>query len=171
MDQNLYRIQDKALLIGLLSGGGGFHSPTVVLSGLTAEQATAKPQGLPHSIAEIVGHMWFYQDIFNRAAKGEFARFPDHAPEGWPSVGPEAWDQMRSRYLESIEESKHIVETSTKLDEKMLPDGVEIPILEKETYGSGLLHAVVHNGHHLGQIITIRQLMGLWPPEAGSMTW
>src|SRR5262245_907582 len=171
MNPNLYRIQDKALLLGLLSGDGGFHSPAVVLSGLTAEQAAAKRHGLPHSIAEIVGHMWFYQDIFNRAAKGEFAKFPDHAPEGWPSVGAESWDQMRARYLESIEESKRIVETSTRLDEKLLPDGVDIPFLEKETFGSGLLHSVVHNGHHLGQIITIRQLIGFWPPEAGSMTW
>jgi hypothetical protein len=54
----LYRIGDPSLLIGLLSGEGGFHGPLVVLDGLTEEQAQAKPHGLPHSIAEIVAHMY-----------------------------------------------------------------------------------------------------------------
>jgi hypothetical protein len=29
----------------------------------------------------------------------------------------------------------------------------------------------VHSSHHLGQIITIRQLLGLWPPPGGTLTW
>ena len=40
----LYRIEDRDLLIGLLSGEGGFRGAAVVLEGLTAEQTFAKPQ-------------------------------------------------------------------------------------------------------------------------------
>jgi hypothetical protein len=29
----------------------------------------------------------------------------------------------------------------------------------------------VHSSHHLGQVVTIRQLLGLWPPPAGALTW
>ena len=28
-----------------------------------------------------------------------------------------------------------------------------------------------HNAHHLGQVILLRQLLGAWPPPAGSWTW
>jgi uncharacterized damage-inducible protein DinB len=171
MGSFLYRVQDRYLLTGFLRGEGGFHSPAVVLSGLTPAQAAATVHGLPHSIAGIVGHMWFYQDYFNRCAASGFQPFPQHAAEGWPNVEPGQWEDIRNRYLASIAEAKRIVETSTTLDEKLLPDGVPMPFLAKESFGSGLLHAVVHNGHHLGQIVTIRQLMGLWPPESGSMTW
>ena len=41
----------------------------------------------------------------------------------------------------------------------------------QESCGSGILQAAMHSGHHLGQIITMRQLMGLWPPPGGTITW
>lgn len=167
----LYKLGDKNTLTGLLNGEGGFHGPSVVLDGLTAEQAHAKPHGLPHSIAEIVAHMCYWQEWFNECASSGFRGLPQHAAEGWPPVPSDGWDAVRSRYLAAIEESKRIVAASDLLDEPLLPPGVPIPFLEKESRGSGILHATVHNGHHLGQIVTIRQLMGVWPPAAGSMTW
>jgi uncharacterized damage-inducible protein DinB len=96
---------------------------------------------------------------------------PSQAAEGWPPVPSGLWDAVRSRYLAAIEESKRILATSTVLSEPLLPAGVQMPVLAKESRGSGILHVVVHNGHHLGQIVTIRQLLGVWPPAAGSMTW
>ena len=166
-----YKIEDRNLLIGLLSGEGGFHGPVAVLEGLTAEQALAKPHGLPHSIAEIVGHMCYWQEWFNRCAVEGFTGMAEHAPEGWPAVAPEGWEALRTRYLAAIEEAKKIVTTSTALNDSLLPSNVPIPFLARESKGSGILHAAVHSGHHLGQIVTMRQLMGLWPPQAGSMTW
>jgi uncharacterized damage-inducible protein DinB len=167
----LYKVDDRSLLTGLLSGEGGFHGPAVVLDGLTAQQSVAKPHGLPHSIAEIVAHMCYWQDWFNGCTTAGFTGIPEHAAGGWPAVSADGWDALRSRYLASIEAAKRIVATSDSLGESLLPPGVLIPPLAKESRGSGILHAVVHNGHHLGQIVTLRQLMGLWPPAAGSMTW
>lgn len=96
---------------------------------------------------------------------------PEHAAEGWPSVSAAGWEGLRKRYLASIEEGQRIAAESNTLDQPLLPPGVEIPVLDKDSRGSGILHAAVHSSHHLGQIITIRQLMGCWPPAAGSMTW
>ena len=39
------------------------------------------------------------------------------------------------------------------------------------TVQQALAHIAVHNAHHLGQVVTLRQLMGQWPPPAGSWTW
>jgi uncharacterized damage-inducible protein DinB len=167
----LYQTGDRNLLTGLLNGETGFHSPAVVLDGLTPEQALAKPHGLPHSIAEIVAHMAYWQEWFNACARTGFTALPQHAAEGWPDVSTTTWEALRLRYLASIDDAKTIVATSDALNESLLPPGVPIPFLEKESRGSGILHAVIHNGHHLGQIVTLRQLLGLWPPAAGSMTW
>jgi uncharacterized damage-inducible protein DinB len=95
---------------------------------------------------------------------------PQHAAESWPAGSAGNWDALRTRYLDSIEEAKRIAARSDSLNDPILPPDVQIPVLAKESRGSGLLHAAVHNSHHLGQIITLRQLMGVWPP-AGSMTW
>ena len=96
---------------------------------------------------------------------------PEHAADGWPAVAADGWDALRTRYLAAIEQAKQIVAASDSLDQSLLPPGVSIPFLARESRGSGILHATVHSGHHLGQIVTMRQLMGVWPPPAGSMTW
>jgi|SRR5450755_1675069 hypothetical protein len=167
----MHKIDDRSLLIGLLSGEGDFRGPAAVLDGLTAEQALAKPHSLPHSIAEIVAHMCYWQEWFNSCAVDGFTGIAEHASVGWPAVSSGGWNAWRTRYLNAIEEAKRIVAVSQSLGESLLPPGVEIPALANESRGSGILRATIHSGHHLGQIVTMRQLMGLWPPAAGSMTW
>jgi uncharacterized damage-inducible protein DinB len=167
----LYTVNDRSLVISLLRGEGVFRGPVDVLDGLTAEQAIARPHGLPHSIAEIVAHMCYWQEWFNRCAVTGFTGVPEHAAEGWPTVPADGWDALRTRYLAAIEAGTQIVAASNTLDEPLLPPDVPIPFLARESRGSGILHATVHSGHHLGQIVTMRQLLGLWPPPAGSMTW
>ena len=171
MAANLYRIEDRDLLEMVMGVSVGFHSPEAVLSGLTGEQATAKPPGAPHSIAEIVAHMCFWQDCFNQIALNGFTGFPEHAEGGWPPCPADEWPALHDRYLAVIGESEQIARSAPDLDAKLLPEGVPIPFLERDTRGSGVLHGAIHAAHHLGQVVLLRQLMGLWPPPAGSMTW
>jgi uncharacterized damage-inducible protein DinB len=166
-----YGADDPNLLTSLLNGEGIHLEPGAVLDGLTADQAHAKPHGLPHSIAEIVAHMCYWQEWFNDCTVVGFTGIAAHAVDGWPSVSPDGWDALRTRYLHSVGEGKRIAEESGSLGDPVLPPGVDIPSLANESRGSGLLRAAVHSTHHLGQIITIRQLLGLWPPPAGTITW
>lgn len=168
---DLYSIQDRNLLRLIAGVSVGFHSPEVVLSGLTPEQATTKPQGAPHSIAEIVAHICFWQDYFNQAARQGFRGLPRHASEGWPPCSAADWLELHDRFLSVIRESQEIAADAPDLDLKLLPEGVKIPFLDHDTRGSGVLHGAIHSAHHLGQIVLLRQILGLWPPAAGSMTW
>ena len=167
----VYRIDDPDVLVGALGGEGVYLGPTAVLDGLTAAQAEAKPSGLPHSIAEIVAHLCYWQESFNGCALAGFTGLPEHADEGWPAVPAGEWDTVRARYLASIDAAKRIAVASGSLNEPLLPPDVSIPLLARESRGSGVLHAAMHNAHHLGQVTTLRQLMGAWPPPGGSMTW
>ena len=167
----LYRADDPNLLTSVLNGEGVHLEPGAVLDGLTADQARAKPHGLPHSIAELVAHMCYWQEWFNECVVVGFTGIAKHSVDGWPSVSPDGWDALRTRYLRSLDEAKRIAAESASLGEPVLPPGVEVPSLGRESRGAGLLHAAVHSSHHLGQVITIRQVMGLWPPPGGTLTW
>jgi uncharacterized damage-inducible protein DinB len=167
----LYRADDPNLLTSLLRGEGVHLEPGAILDGLTADQAHAKPRGLPHSIAEIVAHICYWQEWFTNCAVVGFTGIAKHAVDGWPPVAPTGWDALRTRYLDAVAEAERIAAESVSLGDAVLPPGVDIPILAHESRGAGLLHAAVHSSHHLGQIITIRQLLGLWPPAAGTLAW
>ena len=167
----LYRADDRNLLSSVLRAEGVHLGPGAVLDGLTAEQAHAKPQGLPHSIAEIVAHICYWQEWFNGCAIAGFTGISEHAVDGWPAVPADGWDALRTQCLRSIEEAQRIAAESDSLGDPLLPPSVHMPSLATESRGSGILHAAVHSSHHIGQMITMRQLMGLWPPPGGTITW
>ncbi len=167
----LHKVDDRALLISVLNGEGVYLAPAGILDGLTPDRAHAKPHGIPHSIAEIVAHMCHWQEWFNDCATRGFTGIAKHAVDGWPDVPADGWDAVRTRYLHALEEAKRIAAESDSLGDPLLPPHVQIPSLAKESRGSGILQAAMHSGHHLGQIITMRRLMGLWPPPGGSITW
>ena len=166
-----YRVADRNLLRSALVAEGVHLGPGAVLDGLTAEQAHAKPHGLPHSIAEIVAHICYWQEWFNGCAIAGFTGIPEHAADGWPAVPADGWNALRTRFLRSIEEAQRIAAESDSLGDPLLPAGIDIPALAMDSLGSGILHAALHSSHHMGQIITIRQLIGLWPPPGGTITW
>lgn len=171
MSKPLYSISDRDLLRSAVDFQGGFLHPAAVLEGLSEEQATAKPCGAPHSIAEIVAHMHYWQEYFIRIAKDGEAEYPERAEIGWPPVPAETWPELRDRFLASIEAAKEIASTSARLDERLLPEDFPLPFWDRESVGSGLLHGAIHGAHHLGQIVTLRQIMQLWPPPQGGVTW
>ena len=48
---------------------------------------------------------------------------------------------------------------------------VEDDRLIREMTRDALVHVAHHNAYHLGQIVSLRQAMGLWPPAGGGWTW
>lgn len=167
----LHQIHDRELLHAIAGVNLGFHAPAAVLEGLTGEQATMRPPGAPHSIAEITAHICYWQDFFNRIALEGFTGAPAHAAEGWPPCEAEEWPALRDRFLAVVAQSRQIARKCSGLDQKLLPEGLEIPFLNHDTRGTGVLHGAIHSAHHLGQIVLLRQIMGLWPPPAGPLTW
>jgi uncharacterized damage-inducible protein DinB len=171
MSESLYVMRDRGLLEAMARFDAGFHSPRVILDGLTEEQATARPHGLPHSIADIAGHICYWQEWFNDIAEGRRRDAPEHASGGWPEMAAGGWEALRERLLNSVDTAARLARECPRLDEKLLRPDSQLPVLRRDTCGSGLMQAAMHGAHHLGQIVTIRQLLGLWPPRRGSLTW
>jgi uncharacterized damage-inducible protein DinB len=144
-----------------------FMPPVGVIEGLSAEDAERRPPNAPHSIAEIVAHMAFWQEWFDRRAQGTGGPMAGHAAEGWPPIEPGSWPALRERFVSGLERLAALGASAGR----PLDPPVEYPPLARYTVGDALVHVAMHNAHHLGQVVLLRQQMGLWPPPAGSYTW
>jgi uncharacterized damage-inducible protein DinB len=142
-----------------------FMPPSRALDGLAAGDAERRLPGAPHSIAEIVAHLSFWQEWFGRRAQGVTEPMASHAAEGWPDVAPGAWAVTRESFLSGLER------IAAMGGPRPVAPPIEYPPLAGYTAHDVLVHVAMHNAHHLGQVVLLRQQMGCWPPPSGSYTW
>ena len=144
-----------------------FMPPARALDGVSAQDAARRLTGASHSIAEIIAHMAFWQEWFGRRVQGIGEPMATHAAEGWPDVGPGTWPALRERFLSGIER----LSASEVNGGRPVDPPLEYPPLGRYTVLDALVHVAMHNAHHLGQVVLLRQQMGCWPPPSGSYTW
>jgi uncharacterized damage-inducible protein DinB len=143
--------------------------PAHAIENLSAQQAMERLSGASHSIAEIVGHMVFWQEWVQQRCNGVAQPIPKKAALGWPDVQGDTWPALQARFVNGLDGLAKMAERG-ELDLKVAP-AVEVPHLADLTRRDALTHVGLHNAHHLGQIVVLRQIMGLWPPPSGGMTW
>jgi len=141
--------------------------PAGLLDDLAPEQAAAKPIPGGHSIVEILAHVVYWQAWFIDRCEGRDAGMAATASIGWPAAGAEDWEPLKTRFLKGLETAVALEPHAANL----LDPPINFPPLAHYTVRDGLTHVAVHNAHHLGQIVTLRQLLGAWPPPQGSWTW
>lgn len=153
----------------LLADTHGHIGPLPALEALDAALADQRPSGAPHSIAEIVAHMAFWQEWFCARCDGTAAPLVEHAADGWPPVTPGSWDQVRARFAAGLERALALDERDTS---RRLDPPIEFPpMLAEYTVRDVIEHMAGHNAHHLGQVVLLRQMLTSWPPPAGGYTW
>jgi uncharacterized damage-inducible protein DinB len=141
-----------------------FMPPARLLDGLSPGEASRRVPGVSHSIVEIVAHLVFWESWFLNRCCGVALPMAASAAEGWPAASAADWEPLRERFLEGLRQAV------------LLPDGpveppIEFPPFASYTVTDVMTHLAQHNAHHLGQIVTLRQLLGRWPPPEGSFTW
>ena len=153
----------------LYTGAGAYTPPARALAGLTAEQAASKPGGAPHSIAEILAHMHYWQEWALALAEGSPLLLPERAELGWPVEAE--WEALREAYLAGVARVEALSSDEELLARPVAFEGAETIGWHRYTAGFALLDIGMHNAHHLGQIVLLRQLAGAWPPDGGGVTW
>lgn len=144
-------------------------SPAATLAELSPADAVRRVTGAPRSVAEIVAHMTYWQAWFADRCEGRAEPIAPTAAIGWPAVRQDDWPALAGRFVAGLDRLAATA-TSHSLEALVTPT-IETPMMAAYTYGDVCEHVALHNAHHLGQVILLRQLMGVWPPPAGSYTW
>jgi uncharacterized damage-inducible protein DinB len=147
-----------------------FIPPAQALGELTPEQAERQVPAVAHSIAQVVAHLSFWQDWWCRRLDGVHEPMVSSAALGWPEPAPGSWHDLKERFLVGLERVADHGQPDTRLDQPIAP-AIEFPLLQHFTTRDALVHVAQHNAYHLGQVVSIRQAMGLWPPAGGGWTW
>ena len=80
------------------------HIPALpALDGLSRDDADRRIAAAPHSIAEIVSHLTFWQEWFCGRCDGSADPPPSSAALGWPAPAPGSWDAVRARFAAGLE--------------------------------------------------------------------
>jgi uncharacterized damage-inducible protein DinB len=140
--------------------------PARALEALSPDEAERRLSGVPHSVAEIVAHLAFWQEWFCDRCAGVSAPMATSAAHGWPAVASGTWPSILERFLSGLERA-----ATMRDPDRALAPPIEFPPLAHYSVRDALVHIAQHNAHHLGQVILLRQMMGRWPPPSGSYTW
>lgn len=117
-----------------------------------------QPGASHHSIFEELWHLTKWQTFVLQTARGEAARSnfkEDDFPEAQAPAGEEAWQVLVAEFLEGSEAAATLAGDEEALAVR-LADGV--------TLREHLEMLAVHNAYHLGKIVLLRQLLGVWVP-------
>jgi uncharacterized damage-inducible protein DinB len=145
-------------------------APLKIIEDLSADNAVRTPRSHMHSVAGLVAHMKFWQRWFLQRCAGEAVPMATRAADGWPDVGKGAWPALRARFERGLLEAAALGDDTASLEQPLQP-AIEFPPLAGYTRRDALVHLAQHNSHHLGQVVSARQFLDLWPPRAGSWTW
>lgn len=154
----------------LLRDTFAYMPPLHIVGHLSEEDARRPVAGVPHTIADLVAHIVFWQSWFLDRLRGVATPMAASAAEGWPAVPPGGWSELVHRFRAGLDEAVRFGEDGHALDRRVDPP-IEFPPLAEYTRRDVLSHLAAHNAHHLGQVVTLRQILGLWPPPEGSWTW
>jgi hypothetical protein len=154
---------DKSLrkhLVAQLDGGHAYAQFGEVIANFPPKLRGETPQGLPHSAWMLLEHLRIVQrDIL------DFSRDPKYVAPTWPddywpkaSLPPSAaaWNKSVKAFREDSAATKKLISNpKTDLFAK-------IPWGDGQTILREALLIADHNAHHLGQMIDIRRLLGIW---------
>lgn len=150
-------------LVKLLQGGHAYATFDTAVKDFPFNMIGKKPSGFDHSAWKLLEHIRITQwDIV------EFSISADHVspqwPEGyWPKedapTGQKDWQNSVEGIKSDLQKMQNIVtNTSTDLFAK-IPHGTGQTVLREA------LLIAEHNAYHLGQLVMLRKMFGIWPPK------
>jgi uncharacterized damage-inducible protein DinB len=150
----------RSLLSKLLGWEDAHLSFDAAVEGIPPESRGARPKGAPHSPWQLLEHVRICQaDIleFCRNPKYVELKFEDYwPPTAAPPTGA-AWDESVARFRRDREALKDLAGDGSIDLFAAIPHGTG------QTYLRELVLVADHNAYHVGQLVLLRRLLGVWP--------
>jgi uncharacterized damage-inducible protein DinB len=130
------------------------------VDGMPPDRVGERPDGLPYSVWELVDHVRRAQyDIL------AYCEDPDYQAQEWPDAywpntpappSTEVWQQTCEQVVEDRDVLCQYLEDDAQDLYETVPSSDDHTILRE------LLLVADHNAYHIGQIVTVRRLLGCW---------
>ena len=168
----------RSLLSTQLNATVARRSPDEILQEVPPAARGVQPEGLPeaYSLWQILEHVRICQaDYFQFCTDAEYTP-PTWPDDYWPdAVAPpsdDAWTQSLNQFQHDRQSILEFV------NDPSIDLTAEIPHAAELKEGNAFvddIHGLTcaeqfatiadHNAYHLGQFVTVRRLLGVWPPE------
>lgn len=162
------------VLVELIRGKGAFTDALACVSGLGADTARQRA-GAPYSVHELVFHMNYWMDYELGRLAGERPAYPEHAAEGWPrGAEPPSeaeWRAVEARFGALLQRMIELARDEAGAERNVPITNSAAHASQGVTQRDVLWQTLVHNAYHLGQVATVRRMLGVWPPAGGGDTW
>ena len=147
-------------VIYLLDGGGAHARFDDVVKDMPEEMRGVKPKGFPHSAWMLLEHLRLAQwDIleFSRNSKYKAGEWPkDYWPKTEAPPTADAWSKSAREFRKDLKAMQDLV-ANPKIDLF-----ARIPWGDGQTILREALLVADHNAYHLGQLVDLRRLLGVW---------
>ena len=144
--------------------GGNAHAPLEkVVAGMPTKLQGTVPNGLPYSAWQLLEHLRIAQDDIIEFCTSKNYREKKWPDDYWPKdpapPNSRAWNASVRRIRADRERFIRLISSS------------HVDIFAPLAWGQGqtLFHEacliIDHNAYHLGEMVTVRRLLGTWPPQ------
>ena len=131
-----------------------FVPVSIAVDGLTAEQAMWSPGKGDHSVGQLAYHIWYWDQRALNDFKGEKnAPFDGNNTETFDKFTADQWTDLVKKLNQVLADWEKAVNDAN--DEKLAANA------------SLIAHVGAHNAYHVGQILYVRKLHGVWNPDKG----
>ena len=133
------------------------------LADVPLDKRGRRPAGSPHSLWELVEHIRITQHDILAFCRDANYEAPEWPREYWPAVTVPTtdadWDGSIAAMRRDREALGRLVQDEDVDLFAAVPTGNA-----QQTYLRAILLVADHTAHHLGQIVLVRRLLGIWPP-------
>jgi uncharacterized damage-inducible protein DinB len=131
-----------------------FVPANTAVAGLTPAQASWTDKSGNHSVGQLANHLVFWNRQALAKFKGETpAKFDGNNDETFNDFDAKSWDRTVAELDAVMTEWEKAVEAA---DDKKIAESAET-----------IAHIGTHNAYHVGQMVYVRKLQGVWDPAKG----
>jgi len=153
----------KAIVASSLDWDQAHMSLGDVVAALHPTLRNKKPEGLPHSIWDLLEHIRIAQkDLLDFCTDADYQHDKTWPDDYWPNDTGDISHDKWAESLAEIERDTNALKAFTTEEGRDLT--AKIPAGTGQTYLRTVLVALDHTSYHTGEIVNVRRLLGAWPP-------